>query len=80
MNFAASVLQTTLRFALASLCRESKARRVCWRPDLEIFAASRRRCRRLGDVKGIGPAAFMLVVAAGALAMRILTYKPGTPG
>jgi len=35
---------------------------------------------RVGDVKGIGPAAFMLVVAAGALAMRILASKPGTPG
>src|SRR5215831_2060672 len=34
---------------------------------------------RVGDVKGIGPAAFMLRVAAGALAMRILTHKPGTP-
>jgi hypothetical protein len=32
---------------------------------------------RIGDFKGIGSAAFMLVVAAGALAMRILTYKPG---
>ena len=28
---------------------------------------------RVGDVKGIGPAAFMLAVAVGALAMRILT-------
>lgn len=28
---------------------------------------------RVGDVKGIGPAAFMLALAAGALAMRILT-------
>jgi uncharacterized membrane protein YphA (DoxX/SURF4 family) len=28
------------------------------------------------DVKGIGPAAFMLVVAGAALATRILTYKP----
>ena len=28
---------------------------------------------RVGDVKGIGPAAFMLAVAAGALALRILT-------
>ena len=35
---------------------------------------------RVGDVKGIGPAAFMLAVAAGALALRILTYKPGTSG
>ena len=35
---------------------------------------------RVGDVKGIGPAAFMLVVAAGALALRILTYNPGTAG
>jgi len=32
---------------------------------------------RIGDFKGIGSAAFMLVVAAAALAMRILTYKPG---
>jgi len=31
---------------------------------------------RVGDVKGIGPAAFMLVVAGAALATRILTYKP----
>jgi hypothetical protein len=35
---------------------------------------------RANDVKGIGPAVFMLAVAAGALAMRILTYKPGTAG
>jgi hypothetical protein len=35
---------------------------------------------RVGDFKGIGPAAFMLVVAAGALALRILTYRPGIPG
>jgi uncharacterized membrane protein YphA (DoxX/SURF4 family) len=35
---------------------------------------------RVGDVKGIGPAVFMLVVAAGALALRIVTYKPGTLG
>jgi hypothetical protein len=27
----------------------------------------------VGDVKGIGPAAFMLVLAAGALALRIVT-------
>jgi uncharacterized membrane protein YphA (DoxX/SURF4 family) len=32
---------------------------------------------RVGDVKGVGPAAFMLVLAAGALALRILTQ--GTP-
>jgi len=32
---------------------------------------------RVGDFKGIGSAAFMLVVAAGALVMRILTSKPG---
>ena len=35
---------------------------------------------RVGDFKGIGPAAFMLVVAAGALAMRILTNKTGISG
>ena len=28
---------------------------------------------RVGDIKGIGPAAFMLVFSAGALALRILT-------
>ncbi len=32
---------------------------------------------RVGDFKGIGSAAFMLVVASGALVLRILTYKPG---
>jgi hypothetical protein len=31
---------------------------------------------RVGDVKGMGPAVFMLAVAAGALAMRILTHIP----
>lgn len=35
---------------------------------------------RVGDLKGVGPAAFMLLVAVGALAMRILTYRPDTPG
>jgi hypothetical protein len=30
----------------------------------------------VGDVKGIGSAAFMFVLAAGALAVRILTLKP----
>lgn len=28
---------------------------------------------RVGDIKGIGPAAFMLVLAAGTLALRVLT-------
>ena len=32
---------------------------------------------RVGDVKGIGPAAFILVVAAAALALRVLTYSAG---
>lgn len=32
---------------------------------------------RVGDFKGIGSASFMLVVAAGALALRLLTYTPG---
>ena len=31
---------------------------------------------RVNDVKGIGPPAFMLVVAAAALATRVLTHKP----
>ncbi|MGC1645615.1 MAG: DoxX family protein [Candidatus Sulfotelmatobacter sp.] len=30
---------------------------------------------RVGDVKGVGPAAFTLVLAAAALALRILTYR-----
>ena len=32
---------------------------------------------RVGDFKGTGSAAFMLVVAAGALTLRILTYRLG---
>jgi len=32
---------------------------------------------RVGDVKGIGPAVFMLAMAAGALALGILTHKLG---
>jgi len=32
---------------------------------------------RVRDFKGIGPAMFMLATAAGALALRILTHKPG---
>jgi DoxX-like family len=31
---------------------------------------------RVGDFKGIGPAAFMLAAAAGALALRIFTMRP----
>jgi len=34
---------------------------------------------RVGDVKGIGPAAFMLAVAAAALVMRILASRSGSP-
>jgi hypothetical protein len=35
---------------------------------------------RVGDFKGIGPATFMMVVAAGALAMRILTHSAAIRG
>jgi uncharacterized membrane protein YphA (DoxX/SURF4 family) len=35
---------------------------------------------RVGDVKGIGPAAFILVLAAAALALRILTYRLHSAG
>ena len=31
---------------------------------------------RVGDVKGVGPAAFMLMLAVATLALRILTRKP----
>src|SRR6516164_6318374 len=34
---------------------------------------------RVGDVKGIGPAAFMLAAAVAALVMRVLTSRSGTP-
>ena len=34
---------------------------------------------RVGDIQGIGPAVFMLMVAAGALALRVLTHAAGTP-
>jgi DoxX-like family len=57
-----------------------------WRPSVGVaasiglvlyFAGPTVSHLRVGDVKGIGPASFMLAVAAGALAMRILTL--GTP-
>ena len=35
---------------------------------------------RVGDVKGLGPAAFMLTVSAAALALRIVTHKVGIVG
>jgi hypothetical protein len=35
---------------------------------------------RVGDVKGVGPAAFMLVIAAAALALRILTSRAASAG
>jgi len=35
---------------------------------------------RVGDVKGIGPAAFILVLAAAALVLRILTYRLHSAG
>jgi len=35
---------------------------------------------RVGDVKGIGPAAFILVVAAAALALRLLSGKLHSAG
>jgi hypothetical protein len=35
---------------------------------------------RVGDRKGIGPALFMLLLAAGALTLRILTLQPATSG
>lgn len=33
---------------------------------------------RVGDVKGMGPAVFMLIAAGGALALRVLTNRTGT--
>ena len=33
---------------------------------------------RVGDIKGVGPAVFMLMLAAGALALRVLAHTTGT--
>ncbi len=35
---------------------------------------------RVGDVKGIGPAAFMLIISVAALALRVLAHKTGIAG
>ena len=35
---------------------------------------------RVGDVKGVGPAAFLLVVAAAALTLRVLTSRATSAG
>jgi DoxX-like family len=39
------------------------------------FAGASLSHLRVGDVKGIGPAAFILALAAAALALRLLTYR-----
>jgi uncharacterized membrane protein YphA (DoxX/SURF4 family) len=60
-----------------------------WRPRLGVaagiglvvyFVGAIVSHLRVGDVKGIGPAVFMWVLAMGALALRVLTYKSGAPG
>ena len=35
---------------------------------------------RVADGKGIGPAAFLLIMSVAALALRVLAHKMGTPG
>jgi hypothetical protein len=35
---------------------------------------------RVGDVKGIGPATFMLIISVAPLALRVLAHKTGTAG
>ena len=35
---------------------------------------------RVGDVKGIGPAAFLLMVSVAALVLRVLMHKTGAAG
>ena len=35
---------------------------------------------RMGDGKGIGPAAFMLIISVAALALRVLVRETGTAG
>jgi hypothetical protein len=57
-----------------------------WRPPLGVaagiglvlyFVGAVVSHLRVSDSKDIGPATFMLVVAAGALALRVLTWKQG---
>jgi hypothetical protein len=35
---------------------------------------------RVGDVKGIGPAALMLIISVAALALRVLAHKTSIAG
>jgi hypothetical protein len=35
---------------------------------------------RVGDVKGVGPAAFMLIISAAAFVLRFLSHKTGIAG
>jgi len=35
---------------------------------------------RVGDAKGVGPAAFLLIIAAAAFALRILTSRATSSG
>ena len=35
---------------------------------------------RIGDEKGIGPAAFMLIISVAALALRVLAHETGAAG
>jgi hypothetical protein len=35
---------------------------------------------RVGDVKGVGPAAFMLIISAAALGLRLLAHKTDIAG
>lgn len=56
-----------------------------WLPSLAVaagigltlyFVAAVVSHMRVGDIKGVGPAAFMLMLAVATLALRILTRKP----
>jgi hypothetical protein len=35
---------------------------------------------RVGDVKGIGPGPFMVIISVAALALRVLAHNTSTPG
>jgi hypothetical protein len=76
-------------FSLLAACEFAAALGLLagiWRPGLGVaagigavfyFVAAVVAHLRVGDFKGIGSATFMLVLAAAALILRILTYTPG---
>ena len=75
-------------FPLLAACEFSGALGLVlgiWWPELGVaagiglvlyFVSAVASHLRVGDVKGVGPAAFMLLLSAAALVMRILSARP----